>query len=130
MILINKNTVNNNILTLSEKTTLSNVIYLFEVINDQTKNNIYFIAQDISINKERFNEFNITDNIIETPLTGVVNFPLKGFSKYNIYEQISTTNLSPIGLNLIDKGKLKVMDVSTPKVAYNGNQTNYIAYGG
>lgn len=129
MILIRKNSVNNNILTLSEKTTLNNVVYLFEIINDQTKNNIYFIAQDISGNKERFNEFNITDNVIENHLLGVVNFPLKGFSKYNIYEQISTTNLSPVGLNLIDKGKLKVIDISASNVVYNGNQTNYIAYG-
>lgn len=130
MILINKNSVNNTILTLSEKTTLSNVVYLFEVINDQTKDNIYFIAQDISANKERYNEFNITDNITENHLTGIVNFPLKGFSKYNVYEQTSTTNLSPVGLNLIDKGKLKVKDTVTPKVAYSGNQKNYIAYGG
>lgn len=130
MILIKKNSVNNTILTLSEKTTLSNVVYLFEVINDQTKDNIYFIAQDISENKERYNEFNITDNITENHLTGIVNFPLKGFSKYNVYEQTSTTNLSPVGLNLIDKGKLKVKDTVTPKVAYSGNQTNYIAYGG
>ena len=129
MILIQKNTVNNNILTLSEKTTLVNVVYLFEVINDQTKTNIYFIAQDVSINKERFNEFNITDNVTENNLIGIVNFPLKGFSKYNIYEQTSTTNLNPIGLNLIDKGKLKVTGVATTKVAYNGNQKNYIAYG-
>jgi hypothetical protein len=129
VILIRKNSVNNNILTLSEKTTLNNVVYLFEIINDQTKNNIYFIAQDISGNKERFNEFNITDNVIENHLLGVVNFPLKGFSKYNIYEQISTTNLSPVGLNLIDKGKLKVIDISASNVVYNGNQTNYIAYG-
>ena len=129
MILIRKNSVNNNILTLSEKTTLNNVVYLFEIINDQTKDNIYFIAQDISGNKERFNEFNITDNVTENHLLGVVNFPLKGFSKYNIYEQTSTTNLSPVGLNLIDKGKLKVIDISTSNVVYNGNQTNYIAYG-
>lgn len=129
MILIRKNSINNNILTLSEKTTLNNVVYLFEIINDQTKDNIYFIAQDISGNKERFNEFNITDNVIENHLLGVVNFPLKGFSKYNIYEQTSTTNLSPVGLNLIDKGKLKVIDISTSNVVYNGNQTNYIAYG-
>lgn len=129
MILIRKNTVNNNILTLSEKTTLNNVVYLFEIINDQTKNNIYFISQDISVNKERFNEFNITDNITENHLMGIVNFPLKGFYKYNVYEQTSTTNLSPIGLNLIDKGKLKVIDIYTSNVAYNGNQTNYIAYG-
>ena len=66
MILIRKNSVNNNILTLSEKTTLNNVVYLFEIINDQTKNNIYFIAQDISGNKERFNEFNITDFVNST----------------------------------------------------------------
>ena len=43
MILINKNTTNKVILTLSEKTTLTNAKYLFEVTNDMSNAVKYFI---------------------------------------------------------------------------------------
>ena len=51
MILINKNTTNKVILTLSEKTTLTNAKYLFEVTNDMSNAVKCFIAADISTNK-------------------------------------------------------------------------------
>ena len=131
MILINENTSNTVILTLSEKTTLLNVNYLFEVYNDMTNIYKYFIAQDISTNKGRYNEFNIIENIIEFPLVGQINLITEGFYKYNVYEQASASNLNPLlALNLIDKGKLKFVKASTTNVVYTGNQINYVEYGG
>lgn len=131
MILINENTSNTVILTLSEKTTLTNVNYLFEVYNDMTNIYKYFIAQDISTNKLRYNEFIITETITEFPLLGQINLITEGFYKYNVYEQASASNLNPLlALNLIDKGKLKFVKATTSNVVYTGNQTNYIEYGG
>lgn len=131
MILINENTSNTVILTLSEKTTLTNVNYLFEVYNDMTNIYKYFIAQDISTNKLRYNEFIITETITEFPLLGQINLITEGFYKYNVYEQASASNLNPLlALNLIDKGKLKFVKATTNNVVYTGNQTNYIEYGG
>lgn len=131
MILINENTSNTVILTLSEKTTLTNVNYLFEVYNDMTNIYKYFIAQDISTNKLRYNEFIITETITEFPLLGQINLITEGFYKYNVYEQASPSNLNPLlALNLIDKGKLKFVKASTSNVVYTGNQTNYVEYGG
>ena len=130
MILIHKNTTNYAILTLSEKTTLTNAVYLFEVTNDVTNDVIYFIAPDTSGNKERYNKLTIIDSITELPLVGQVTFENLGSYKYNVYEQTSTTNLDPTGLNLIDKGKIKVTTTASINPTYSGNQTNYIVYGG
>jgi hypothetical protein len=91
----------------------------------------YFIAQDISTNKLRYNEFIITETITEFPLLGQINLITEGFYKYNVYEQASASNLNPLlALNLIDKGKLKFVKATTSNVVYTGNQTNYIEYGG
>ena len=107
MILINKNTTNTVILTLSEKTTLTNAKYLFEVTNDMSNEVKCFIAADISTNKLRYNEFEFIENVTENLLMGTFSLTLSGFYKYNVYEQASTTNLDPLlALNLIDKGKL------------------------
>lgn len=132
MILINENSVNSSgPLTLSEKTTLLNANYLFEVYNDMTNIYKYFIAQDISTNKLRYNEFIITENVTELPLVGQINLITEGFYKYNVYEQASASNLNPtLALNLIDKGKLKFVKASTSNVVYTGNQINYVEYGG
>ena len=51
VILINENSSNTVILTLSEKTTLVGANYLFDVYNDMTNVHKYLIAQDISTNK-------------------------------------------------------------------------------
>jgi len=131
VILINENTSNTVILTLSEKTTLLNANYLFEVYNDMTNIYKYFIAQDVSGNKGRFNEFNIIESTMENLLGGRINLITEGFYKYNVYEQASSTNLNPLlALNLIDKGKLKFVKASTTNVVYTGNQINYVEYGG
>ena len=130
MILITKDTSNIAILTLSEKTTLSNVVYLFEVTHDASNDVKYFIAPDTSSNKERYNKITIIENVSELPLVGQVSFTNLGSYTYNVYEQIDTENLSPVGLNLIDKGKLKVVETDVVIPTYSGNQTNYIVYGG
>ena len=131
MILINKNTTNTVILTLSEKTTLTNAVYLFEVINDMSNAVKCFIAEDISENKLRYNEFEFIENATEDLLNCTFNLELSGFYKYNVYEQASTTNLNPLlALNLIDKGKLNVASQLSEYPVYTGNQNNTIVYGG
>ena len=131
MILINKNTTNTVILTLSEKTTLTNAKYLFEVINDMSNEVKCFIAADISTNKLRYNEFEFIENITEDLLNGTFSLTLSGFYKYNVYEQVSSTNLNPLlALNLIDKGKLNVVSQLSDYPVYTGNENNTVVYGG
>ena len=131
MILINKNTTNKVILTLSEKTTLTNAKYLFEVINDMSNEVKCFIAADISTNKLRYNEFDFIENVTENLLNGTFSLTLSGFYKYNVYEQASATNLNPLlALNLIDKGKLNVVSQLSDYPVYTGNENNTVVYGG
>ena len=131
MILINKNTSNTVILTLSEKTTLTNAKYLFEVTNDMSNDIKCFIAADISTNKLRYNEFVFIENVTEDLLNGTFSLTLSGFYKYNVYEQVSTTNLDPaLALNLIDKGKLNVVSQLSEYPVYTGNENNTVVYGG
>lgn len=131
MILIIKNTTNNIILTLAEKTTLTNVVYLFEVTNDSSSDVKCFIADDISPNKERYNEFDLIENATEDLLNGTFELELSGFYKYNIYEQASPTNLDPtLALHKIKTGKLQVASTLTDLEQYDGNQTTTVVYNG
>lgn len=131
VILINKNSTNNRILTLAEKTTLKNVVYLFEVINDQSSEVKCFIAKDISPNPVRYNEFNFIENATEDLLNGTFKLELTGFYTYNVYEQTSTTNLDPtLATNKIETGKLEVPDNTTATTQFNGNQSQTVVYNG
>ena len=131
MIIINKNSTNTVVLTLSEKTTLTNTVYLFEVINDSSNESKCFIAEDISINKIRYNEFNFIENATEDLLNGTFELGLSGFYTYNVYEQISTTNLDPLlATNKIETGKLNLVDNISEITQYSGNQTETIVYNG
>jgi len=125
MILINKNSANTCILTLSERTTLTNAKYLFEFINDSTKENKTFLCADISTNKERCNEFIITENATENLLTGTVSLTI-GDWKYNIYEQTSTTNLVVANSGAkVENGKVEVKGTSTNLAEFTNTQSTY-----
>jgi hypothetical protein len=128
-IIINKNSSNLAILTLSEKTTISVPYYLFEFINDTTSAKKYLTAADISGNKLRNNKFIIIDNATELPLIGQLNFKV-GSYKYNIYEQASATNLNPTGLKLVDLGRAKVIEADVVLKTYQGSESNFIVYNG
>ena len=130
MILINKNSSNTCILTLSERTTLSNAKYLFEFINDSTKQTKTFLCADISTNKERCNEFVITENATENLLTGTVSLTI-GDWKYNIYQQTSSTNLIVANSGaLVENGKVEVKGTSTNLSEFTGEQTTYKEFNG
>lgn len=130
MILINKNSSNECVLTLSEKTTLSNAKYLFEFINDATKENKTFIATDSSTNKERYNLFTIVENTTENLLNGTVSLSI-GDWKYNVYQQTSTTNLNVnLTSGLVENGKVEVKGSSTALGEFTSEQTTYIEFNG
>lgn len=130
MILINKNSSNEVVLTLSEKTTIVNATYLFEFTNDATKEIKTFIAVDFSNNKERFNIFNIIETSTEVPLTGRISLTV-GDWKYKIYEQTSTTNLIVANSgNLVENGRVDVIGTDTDLNAFSGEQIIYKEFNG
>ena len=112
MIYLTKGETNNIILTLTEKQLLTDPNYLFIFTNRSSNCEIKFIklnATDTSLFKERFNEFSIVTN------TYFKN-ELEGQYTYEVYEQASSSNLNPTGLNKLETG---IMWLSGSTVTYN-----------
>ena len=108
MIRLTKGATQNIILTLTEKELLTNPNYLFVFTNRSANTEVKFVRlnnTDISQYKDRYNEFSIVTN---------TNFStaLNGQYDYDIYEQTSTSNLNPSGLNLLESGIMEL--VGTP----------------
>tara|TARA_R110002050_G_scaffold11858_2_gene39487 strand:- start:1012 stop:1416 length:405 start_codon:yes stop_codon:yes gene_type:complete len=133
MIVLNKNSTSKIVLTLSENVTLTAPVYfLFEIISDDTKESVFFTAEDISSNVCRYNEFDITLTSGATDNTiGLINLELNGYYKYNVYQQDIEFNLDPtLTSGIIENGKLYVKgDIKPIKSTYNDNDNNtYITY--
>lgn len=112
MIHLIKGETNTIVMTLTEKQLLTNPNYLFVFTNRSSNNVIKFVvlnASDLSLYKDRYNEFNIVTN---------TNFAsaLEGQYTYEIYEQASTTNTNPTGLNKLETG---IMWLSGSTLTYN-----------
>ena len=112
MIHLTKGETNTIVMTLTEKQLLTNPNYLFVFTNRSSNNLVKFVvlnASDISLYKDRYNEFNIVTN---------TNFSsaLEGQYTYEVYEQTSTTNLNITGLNKLETG---IMWLSGSTLSYN-----------
>ena len=106
-------------LTLTEKELLVNPNYLFVFKNRSSNQIVSFIklnATDVSLFKERYNKFQITTN------TYFAN-QLTGQWIYEVYEQASTTNTNPTGLNLLESGIMILSDTQNVYSSYNTNDT-------
>lgn len=117
MIRLTKGQTQNIILTLTEKQLLTNPNYLFVFTNRSANTEIKFVrlnATDVSIFKDRYNEFSIVTN---------TNFgsSLNGQYVYEVYEQASTTNTNPTGLNLLETG---IMELVGQAFSYNQYSTD------
>lgn len=123
--ILKKNTVNTCFFTLSERTTLDPVYYLFELINTADNTIKTFLAEDISTNKLRGNEFEIEETQSENRLTGKITLDLIGDYTYNIYEQSSSTNLdTSLTGNLVETGRVDLIEDVTEDSSFE--QTNTI----
>jgi hypothetical protein len=111
-----KGQTQNIILTLTEKQLLTSPNYLFIFENRSTNTDIKFVKlnnTDISAYKERYNEFTIVVN-------SFFNTALNGQYTYTIYEQDSTSNLNPTGLNLLESG---IMELSGTTISFTEYET-------
>ena len=126
MLLYTINTQSDTIVTLTESTTLTNPYYLFVFTNVSTKVQ-YKInvnsASDISAYKDRFNEFQFnTVTLFATAQAGQFS--------YEVYEQVSSSNLDPSGLNMVECGKMLLQpENNLLKQGYEPT-TTYKGYGG
>jgi hypothetical protein len=111
-----KGQTQNIILTLTEKQLLTSPNYLFIFENRSTNTDIKFVKlnnTDISAYKERYNEFTIVVNTY-------FNTALNGQYTYTIYEQTSTTNTDPTGLNLLESG---IMELEGTTISFTEYET-------
>jgi len=116
VIRLTKGQTQNIILTLTEKQLLTSPNYLFVFENRSTNTDIKFVKlnnTDISAYKERYNEFSIVVNTY-------FNTALNGQYTYTIYEQTSTTNTNPTGLNLLESG---IMELSGTTISFTEYET-------
>ena len=131
MLIINKGAVNELIVTLSEKCTLTSPYFLFEFVNDITRTSKIFMATDISSYTDRYNKFSITETSGgENLLTGIITLGETGFYHYRIFEQTSASNLVIANATgLVECGKLKVIGTSVSHATYDNQPKQYVTYG-
>jgi VCBS repeat-containing protein len=131
MITINKGEINKVVLTLSERTTIVDATYLFTFINDQSDVIKSFIAEDISVNKIRYNQFAIEENAVENLLNGVVSLDQEGSWTYAIREQASVSNLIVANSGaIVEIGIVKVFDSSAAIPTFTEQTTEIKVFNG
>lgn len=128
MILLRPNITNKVALTLTEKVTIANPNFLFELENNQTREKYYFIAEDISLYPYSYNLFEIVVKANPNPLQGEVNLTTPEEYIYNVYEQVSPTNLDPTGLTKVETGILRYDLEYTQRNNYTNGQTTRKVY--
>ena len=131
MLVINKNSNNTLILTLTEKVTIASPTFLFKLTNDLTRESVLFLSANLSSYKDRYDKFLITETSgTINASSGVINLNPTGYWKYQIFEQASTSNLleSATG-SMVENGKIKVIGTDTTFTVYNPTTRKYKGYG-
>ena len=115
MIRLTKGQTQSVILTLTEKQLLTNPNYLFVFTNRSANTEIKFVRlnnTDLSIYKDRDNEFLfVTNTNFSTALNGQYD--------YVVYEQTSTSNTNPAGLNALESGIMELVGTPFEFTEYN-----------
>lgn len=109
--------------TLQDSITLLNPYYLFVFTNISTKEELKVIvnsADDKSNFPNRINVFEIDIDLFDDLQTGQYI--------YEVYEQLSSTNLITTGLNLVENGKmiLKAVSETTNYLTGYSPQTQFV----
>lgn len=113
MLVITKGLQSDIMVTLQDSITLLNPYYLFVFTNISTKEELKVIvnsADDKSNFPNRINVFEIDNDLFEDLQTGQYI--------YEVYEQLSSTNVITTGLNLVENGRMILKAV--------GETTNYL----
>lgn len=131
MIIINKNSVNTVITTLTEKVSISNPYFLFRFTSDYSREQVIFLASNVSAYTDRYDKFSITETSGTTDLSnGVISLTPTGEWTYEIFQQTSSSNLD---INytgaLLETGKVRVVGVSDVVTKYDLTRKTYKGYG-
>lgn len=131
MILLQENTANIVVLTLTEKTTISAPTYLFRFVNKQTNVEYVCIQSDTSVFKSRYNKFTITtQNTTPNPLLGQLKLTLGDEYEYYIYAQVSTTNLDyKLSNEMVESGIMRYDKSLTNRIIFENGTTTRKVFG-
>ena len=139
MIFLQQDSENPNcVFTLSELTTLTGTspYYLFKFVSQDTLDETLFTGYDTSLDKIRYNQFNIilTGSSFVNYTASTINLTQNGFYHYYVYQQYSPTNISLSGItgDVIEYGKVLVSGSTTSVIAatYTGQTNNIFTYNG
>lgn len=114
------------VMTLTEKSTITNPYYLFEAFNKQTNVSTFTVLDtDLSDHPERYNKFSITET--ETPLGTRGRITLSvGEYIYKVYEQDNNTNTNPSGLNCVEENFLTCTTTADVNTEYESDTTSTV----
>lgn len=116
MLQVTKGATNTLILTLAEKTTLTNPYYLFYVVGSDQQV-VTWIARPTATDSRKD-----TFTFIE----GTTATLTEQIYQYYVYEQTSNSNTNPaLATSLVEKGQMKVNDVSQQAYQMPTNTTQY-----
>lgn len=110
MIVLNRETANEVHITVTEKTTITNPVYIFRLTSETSNATKQFVSTDVSTNTIRYNKFiieTVEDSGSEDLDNAIVHMILEGFYNYEVYEAIagSDASTSIVGLNVVESGK-------------------------
>lgn len=129
---LKKGTTNQNVaLTLKEKTTLSDPVYLFEFVSDSTKTSNTCICADVSVvgdARDRSNLFDITEGVDDRLNSSLILFNV-GRYHYFIREQVSTTNLdTALSGAIVERGIMLLLDTETSQYVQHTPTVTYTVH--
>ena len=134
MIQFQKGQSNTLTLTLTENSTLTNPIYLFQFNNQQTNVDYYFIANDTSQYKQRYNEFEVLPGT--DTLNGEIELGNEGFYNYYVYEtNLATTSgltnaeqAVPYIVGQVENGLVWVLPEADAIIKYEPDDDTSVVY--
>ncbi len=116
MLRVIKDNANTLTVTLTEKSTVSNPIYLFKFTNQTSNVSYWFISSDTSNFKQRYNKFLLTEKNNANTLNGEITLGLEGRYDYEIY-QTNLANTSGLTIasdaieNIVKTVEVGIVDV-------------------
>lgn len=131
MLHITRGQANTLTVTLKEKQTLTSPYFLVCLYNLASRVKKYAICSDSSSYTDRYNTLTLTESTTELPLSGQVKLNEEGEWEYRIYEQSSSTNLSPdAATTLLETGIAKVKSTTSPNTfTERTDEVTYVEYG-
>ena len=117
MIVLYKDTVNESVFTLKEKTTIAPVFYIIVIHSNQTKENkVMYLGIDQSPNVDRWNQFDIEEvPLVDEDLADTKINLVTGTYDYYVWQSTSDDLTLIDAVSVVESGKL-IVNGTTPTI--------------